>query len=112
MAAVEMARSVDYGEGNERVSEYKEILTSPGAGDYILVPAGVNQIAACLSFTAGSGRLETTVSKKADVIADTAIWVAWPHGDVSVDTQDVCSPVAAIRQVNVSGISKMELRAQ
>ena len=38
--------------------------------------------------------------------------VDWALGTVNTTTQDSCTPVTALRQVNVSGESKLEVRAQ
>lgn len=49
-----VANNVD-AEKDQFVFEYSGELSSPGNGDWILIPNGVNNISVTLSVTAGSG---------------------------------------------------------
>lgn len=93
--------------------EYKgpEIVAT-GNGNPILIPTQVQYISVALIVTTGSGKIQTTVSTKADVEADNALWFDWSAGVVSENTADVARPVTAIRQVNITGKTQLFMRAQ
>lgn len=99
-------------ETNELGWEYSETLASPGNGKSVLLPNGCNGLSLTLSVTAGSGKIQTTTDLLENIHSGTAVWVDWLVGTVTVTTQDYCKPVSAIRQVNVSGTTKLMLRAQ
>ena len=93
--------------------EYDDQLSSPGNGNTVIVPAGVTVISVTLGITTGSGKIQTTTNLLDDVISNTGIvWQDWDDGVVTDNTQDYTSAVTAIRQVNVSGTSRMMLRGQ
>lgn len=99
-------------EHNEIAWHYEEELTSPGAGHAILFPTGIENIAVTLTPSGGSGKVQATTSSIERIKEGLAIWVDWDAGTVTASTQDYCSPVTAIRQVNVSGDTLLEVRAQ
>jgi len=83
---------------------YKQTLSAPGYGDVIRIPGGrLNCIAHTLD---GTGSVEVTAYPLEDVIADTALWETLPS-DV-----EVLSSVTAIRQLNVSGTTVLNVRCQ
>ena len=113
MAIVNMTQAkVDKYENNEKAWEYEDSLAAPSNGNTVLVPAGINGISVTLDITAGSGKIQTTTDLLATVKTGTPVWIDWPLGVVAADTQDWVRPVAAIRQVNAAGTTKMKLRAQ
>jgi hypothetical protein len=114
MAYINMniANVKDISEANEEAWEIEEELSSAGNGKSVIIPAGCVQIAVTLEVTAGEGKVQASTSLLSDVKADTAVWVDWPSGNVTVNTQQASVPVTALRQVNVSGTTKIILRAQ
>ena len=93
--------------------EYSDTpIAAPGNGDAVLIPASVRQISVTLKVTAGSGKVQTSTSTVEAVVAGTADWVDWDHGVAIATLTDVCSPVTAIRQVNASGTTQIQMRAQ
>jgi hypothetical protein len=93
--------------------EYDETLDAPGNGKYILIPANIKGVSVTLGLDAAStGKVQASTSTIYDIKDDNAIWVDWDYGIVSSTSQDYMLPATAIRQVNLSGSTKLELRAQ
>lgn len=93
--------------------EYEDVITGGAAnGVSVLVPNNIKSIQTTLIISAGSGKIQTTTSSVAKVIAGTATWFDWIKGVIAATDQDSCKPVAAIRQVNISGTTTMQLRTQ
>jgi len=93
--------------------EYSEELSAPANGDTVIIPEDVQNISVTLVVTAGSGKIQATTDLLATVESGTGVtWVDWDHGVVTATTQDVAKPVTALRQVNVSGTTKLVMRAQ
>lgn len=93
--------------------EYEETLDSAGNGNSVLIPDVVRNIGVTLQVLSGTGKIQTTTNKVQDVIDDNnVVWVDWDSGVVSTTTQDSCSPVTALRMVNVSGEQRLLMRAQ
>ena len=92
-----------------------EVLDSPGNGEWILIPYnrnGQREAAVTLSGTASwSGRVEGTNSPVSDVRDDTAVAVAWPDGTVNAATNRILFTFTAIRQVNITGTTRLEVNA-
>jgi len=98
---------------NFRAYEYEDTITGGAAnGDTVIIPVNIKSIQATLIIAAGSGKIQTTTSSVAKVIAGTETWVDWDLGVITSTDQDSCMPVTAIRQVNASGTTTMQLRAQ
>jgi hypothetical protein len=97
---------------NKYAWEYQETLSSASEGVAVLVPAGVDNITLSLIVTAGSGKVQYTVSPIANVKNNTANWVNWDAGTVSATATDAIYPITALKQVNVSGTTRLEVRAQ
>lgn len=88
-------------------------IASPGDGDSIIIPDNIKDIIVTLYINAGQGKVQTTTNKVQDVIDDNSvIWVDWDPGLVSSTIQDTAPPVTAIRMVNVSGTTRLMIRAQ
>lgn len=109
MAVIEMVPEKDYGEGNINagfVMQYKDQVSTPGNGDWILFPRGSDRVIVILAAT-GTGRVEGTTASKADIDADTVVTneiEVWPHGDISGDKKSVAiNGCTAFRAVSVSG---------
>ncbi len=95
--------------------EYDDTLTSAINGNSVIIPTNINKGAVTLQITGGgSGKIQTTTNLLQDVIDDNGVvWVDWDSGTVAATTQDILEvAVTAIRQVNVSGNSRMMLRFQ
>lgn len=92
-----------------------ETLTSPGNGEWIIIPVSVDgrrEAAVTLSGTSTwSGRVEGTNSPMSQVEDDTAIPVIWPDGVVSQTTNRILFTFTAIRQVNITGTTTIEVNA-
>ena len=114
MAIVYMTKvNVPQGEDFESAWEYETAaVATAGNGDSVMCPDGVAGISATLEVTAGTGSIETTTSSYADVIAGTAVWVAWAAGTIAATAQNWVRPVTAFRMVNATGTTKMTARAQ
>ena len=90
----------------------ESLVAMAAAGDFFLIPAEFNSLSVTLGVTGGSGRVETTTNKVADVESDTnVVWVPWDAGDVVATTQDVAARPTAIRQVNISGTTRLMVTA-
>jgi hypothetical protein len=104
------------GEGNGSAAfEYvstNDTLSAPGNGESITIPDGVNNESVTLEVTGGSGRVQFTNDPLANVLDDTAVFQDWDSGNVATDTSAAFFPVTALRQVNVSGVTKLKIRAQ
>lgn len=88
-------------------------VASPSNGNPVLIPDNVKVVSTTLEVNTGEGKLQATTNKVANVESDTdVVWVDWDAGSVTVTTQDACSPVTAIRMVNVSGTTRLMMRAQ
>ena len=92
--------------------EHSDTVAAPGNGNSVIVPADVKGISVTLKITGGQAKVQTTTDTIANVLDDSAEWVDWDAGDVATTTQDYAVPVTAIRQVNASGTSVLQLRAQ
>lgn len=97
----------------ESVWEYKETKTTSGNGNIIMLPnetGKYDSVMCSLIISSGTGKIQTTISNRADIIAGIANWIDWDYGAVSSTTTDVFFQVAAVRQVNSSGTTKIEVR--
>lgn len=115
MAYKEMkTANVKDGGGREFAFEILEELEADGNGDAILIPDDIKQIAVTVVPTTATAKVQTTTDPIGVVKSGTGItWVDWDSGEVSAATQDVCTPVTAIRLVQVgAGSAKMSARAQ
>ena len=94
--------------------EYKKEMTSPGDGASVIIPTTVRNISITLEIDSGSANFEATTSPIAEVLAEDAsvVWIPWDNGEVAFTVQDQMVPPTAVRQVNVSGVSRLLLRAQ
>jgi len=93
--------------------DYKDTLSSSGNGNAVIIPPGVDSVQVALMPTAGSGKIQATLDKYEDVIddPDAVDWVDWPSGVIAIGTQDSVNPPTAVRQVNVTGTTKMNVVA-
>jgi len=81
--------------------------------DPIIMPNNINQIAVTLAITAGSGKVQTTTNKLADVISGTSVvWHDWELGSIIATDQDVAAPVTAMRFICTTGIVRVMIKAQ
>ena len=94
--------------------EYEETLSSAVNGAAVIIPDSVKNISVTLVITGGgSGKMQSTTNKLADVISDTGVvWVDWDAGVIAATAQDAMLPATAIRMVNVSGTTRVLIRAQ
>jgi len=90
---------------------FTETATAGGATDPLLLPAIYphdpgHKPASVFVKPAGGGsaRIEFTLSTQAQVEAATAVWISWPHGDVTAAASaSINGPITALRCVSVSG---------
>ena len=112
MATKEMQVVPISGVLNKFAYESEDTLTSAGNGVEHLVPVGINNVSITLKITAGSGKVQFANSSVADVKAGNGVYQDWDEGTPTVSTSVSFLPVTAIRQVNVSGMTQLLLRAQ
>lgn len=91
--------------------QFSELLSTPGNGSSILIPNGAVGVGIMLYIQSGSGKLQTTTDTIESVYDGSAIWVDSPVGVVDATFQDYAKGITAIRQVNVSGTTRLLLRA-
>jgi len=93
--------------------EKAETLSSPANGTPIILPPDTVNATFSLVVTAGSGSIQATTSSLADVVAGTANWYTHPSGTVTASYAGEFVPsVKAVRQVNASGTTKIEVTAR
>lgn len=100
------------GESHKHAWEFKEILSSSGNGEWVLIPAGVEGVSETLKIAAGEGKIQRTTSPIADIENSIEVAIDWDKGSIVATDTDVSYPSTAIRQVNVSGTTTLLLRAQ
>ncbi len=109
----------DLGSNNGNSYEYRDVLTTAGNGDTVIVPRdlerGINITAIP---TTDSMKIQTTKSLLSAVIAGAAsvVWDDWDDGEVAIKTKDFeGGQITAIRQANTdgtgSGTTEMLLQA-
>ena len=65
-------------------SEYIKLSNLTGNSDALIIPSSLFKFNAQLSgITGGSVTLQYTLSPRNDIVADTAIWLAWSVGAVT-----------------------------
>ena len=97
----------------EVVLESVQELDAAANGNTILAADQIGRmktILLSLIVTAGSGKIQYTISNRADVIAGNEVWYDWNAGVVIANTTDVLFFVSAVRVVNVTGTTKIEVR--
>lgn len=93
----------------------RETLIGAGYGDTYVLPDScgkMNSFRLLLSAigTGDSGAIELSISSKAAVLSGQGIFFVWDTGTVTGHTNtEVIAPVTAIRQVNYSGTTIMEV---
>lgn len=92
--------------------EYTDSLSGAGDGAYVLIPNWIRSVCVGLIISSGTGSIQFTLSSKAKVEAGTANWVTWDYGTVATTTTDVFYPCTAIRQVNATGTTVLEVIAR
>lgn len=113
MAWIDMAVApVEVGPTGTFAYESSEALTSAGNGSWIIIPTGIQIISIILNVFAGSGSVQVTNSPVYEVKTGSPYVLTWDDGVVTSTTQSAVLPVTAIRQVNTSGTTILELRAQ
>lgn len=97
----------------DAIYEAKETLESASTGNTILLPDGTGRfrkILVAFILTAGGGKFQFTYSNRADVIAGDAVWFDSADGAVVASITDELYHVSAIRQINTSGTTTLEIR--
>lgn len=102
--------------GKKAAYEAESSLAAAGNGDWILMPADIQNIAVTVSVGGGgAGKVQTSTDKVATIISGSGIVaIDWSAGAVSANTADKSAPVTAMRlvQTSVGGTTKMTIRAQ
>jgi len=99
-------------EKDEYSFEYSGALGSAGPGPWVLIPNGVDNISVTLSISTGAGKVQISNDLDDIIRNNTPVAVDWPLGVVTETVEDACNPPSAIRQVNVSGTTVLQMRAQ
>jgi len=74
----------------------------------IIIPRNLKEISVFLGITAGSGKIQYTLNKVADVISGTGVvWKDWDAGTVIIDTDDVLKKCSAIRFICTTGTVRL-----
>jgi hypothetical protein len=93
-----------------------EELTEAGNGKWFILPKRVKSCAIGLIITGGSGKVQFTQALESVVKADTVPAgeiFDWPKGVITASDQDrLLDRVTAIRQVNVTGTTKIQITAR
>ena len=98
----EMIQDSQYAQENQYY--YKQTLIAAGNGEAIRIPGGdIRSVAYQFD---GTGSVQVTGYPIADILADTAVWVTVLEGDA------INPSITAIRQVNTSGTTVLNVRAQ
>lgn len=88
--------------------------SASGAGDDILLAdqsGKVESWGVSLIPTAGTGKVQYTLSSRSQVIAGTAVWYDWDAGTVSVNTNDVLfGIISAVRCFQETGTVTIEVK--
>ncbi len=84
---------------------YRADVTTTSTSEVVLLRPHVSTTSVGL-YTTSNAHVEYTLAKIADIEAETAEWIVWPLGVVSVNSTDsIVSKVTAIRAVSDSGDS-------
>ena len=111
--SLQYMKSADVPESEGLPFEGSLSLSGAGNSNWIVIPNGVQTIAVTVTPTTATAKVQTTTDTIATLEASGEVAVDWDAGEVSSSTQDVCSPVTAIRLVQVgAGSSIMTVRAQ
>jgi len=96
-----------------RSAEYTEAIADGENGEAVYVhPHNSNSggITCTVIPNGNTGKIQTTTSPKASIVAGTATWSDWAEGDVTTTTSDVITgPVTGIRGASVSGAITIEI---
>jgi hypothetical protein len=82
---------------------HSETVPNGATSDPLIIPNTVKTIILALIITAGTGRIEASLSSIASIKAGSANWFAWDAGDVSITTDDISERANALRVVNTTG---------
>ena len=91
-----------------------EILTAGQTGDPVFVPDQAGKINAWLVglyITSGSGKVQYSLSPRADIEAGNGKWRDWDNGSVTSSADDVFEPVNAVRAICTLGTIIFEVVA-
>lgn len=85
-----------------------------GTSDYILMKAMLLHVSVAIHPAAGqTARAEYTLDGPSMIDGGTAVWQAWPRGNVSSSTDDaLLTGVAAIRGVSSGGTARLVVLAK
>ena len=89
---------------------YSIILSAGQTSDAELITEDVSIIIVTLSFPDGTGsaKVQTTTDELAEIADNTAIWIDWDQGTITVTTTDTAYAPRAIRLVN-SGATRAKM---
>lgn len=100
-------------QGQAASYEYHADILDGVTGPAVILPilGGNRTKFSCSIFlSAGSGKVQYTLSPFADVSDGSANWIDWDMGDVTEPTSDaLISPVTALRGVSISGTITIDI---
>lgn len=80
---------------------HKEVVN--GTGDWVLIPAGPEELMVSVEPSSGTARIEFTQDSVSEVEAGTAVGKPWPDGDVTAYAHSVmANAVTAVRCVSTA----------
>lgn len=112
MAIVNMNKVGVDGPRNKIKWEKEVTLAAVGTSDEIIIPK-VDNITVTVIVNGCTGKMKSTTSPLADVIAGSGVYVDWSAGAVGANTQASIKAVTAIQLEQIgAGSSKMQVVAQ
>ena len=98
----------------DAIYESKETLSAPGTGKDIILPDNTGHfdsvLVSLIVSGGGQGKIQYSLSNRADIIAGTANWFDWDLGSVNTNENDVLYHVSGVRLVNSAGTTVIEVR--
>ena len=87
---------------------FNTVVSALGESDPIVIDS-LKNISVMVLPAAGGATIYTTTDTEARILADTARWIAWDAGAVSVPTVKLLEEAIAIKMANGDGASTAEL---
>lgn len=83
-------------------------------GDTLIIPAGLRRgVTVTLVVSSGSGKIQYTNGRRADVVANTTAnfaWIDWSNGTIAANGQNQFGPISALRISTTSGVQIMTVQ--
>jgi hypothetical protein len=84
--------------------------TVPAGSSVVVMLDNPTAYTAVAVYPAGTALIETTLDSYADIVGDTATWIAWASGTVSQATEDLLTgPAVALRCTAATGDAELRV---